>query len=346
MINILQEHVARYPKMQIQDLAKLIYQSEFGGGHLITDAAKSLKRIQEEYQSLNSQNAYHSPVVESIGNGMCRIYLSCLSNGLSANVLNQMFVQSANNHKGTIEGLEQKIEFCLKACKNNELPFSHKEAKAFFENWKLQGYPAMSHSDIYRENYHPAYRVITESFGQIYNVIQRIEKEQPFVVAIDGMSASGKTTLGQSLHENYPESNLFHMDDYFLQPHQRTEERLAEVGGNVDYERFMDEIILHLDDKDGLSCRKFDCQTQLLGSEIHVPWKPLVIIEGSYSQHPYFGEPYDLRIFSEISEEEQKKRILKRNGPEMLERFLDEWIPKENAYFKHYKIKQKSGFLQ
>lgn len=204
----------------------------------------------------------------------------------------------------------------------------------------------MSHSDIYRENYHPAYRVIAESYRQIYEIILKIEHERPFVVAIDGMSASGKTTLGQLLHENYPESNLFHMDDYFLQPHQRTEDRLAEVGGNVDYERFMDEIILHLDDKDGLSYRKFDCQTQLLSSEIHTPWKPLVIIEGSYSQHPYFGEPYDLRIFSEISEEEQKKRILKRNGPEMLNRFVSEWIPKENAYFETYKIREKSRLLQ
>lgn len=181
---------------------------------------------------------------------------------------------------------------------------------------------------------------------QIIKQNMGVDRIRPFVVAIDGMSASGKTTLGELLHKEFPESNLFHMDDYFLQPHQRTPARLAEVGGNVDYERFMDEVIHHLKDKDGFSCRKFDCQTQLLGSEIHVPWKPLVIIEGAYSQHPYFGEPYDLRIFSEISEEEQKKRILKRNGPEMLERFVSEWIPKENAYFKTYKIKEKSGLLQ
>lgn len=168
----------------------------------------------------------------------------------------------------------------------------------------------------------------------------------PYVVAIDGMSASGKTTLGELLHKELPESNIFHMDDYFLQAHQRTPERLSEVGGNVDYERCKDEIILHLKDYGGLNYRVYDCQTQKLGSKIHVPWKPLVIIEGAYSQHPYFGKPYDLRIFCEISEEEQKKRILKRNSPEMLERFVNEWIPKENDYFKYYNIKEKSGLLE
>ena len=170
-----------------------------------------------------------------------------------------------------------------------------------------------------------------------------LDRTFPFVVAIDGMSASGKTTLGQLLHTQFPESNLFHMDDYFLQPHQRTDKRLSEIGGNVDYERFMDEIILHLNDKSGVSFRKFDCRTQTLSREFHVPWKPLVIIEGAYSQHPYFGNIYDMRIFCEISKEEQRERILTRNGAEMLKRFESEWIPKEHAYFEFYKIKEKSG---
>ena len=52
-----------------------------------------------------------------------------------------------------------------------------------------------------------------------------------------------------------------------------------------------------------------------------------------------------LRIFYEISSAEQQKRILKRNGAKMLERFETEWIPKENQYFNYYKIKEKSGLL-
>jgi uridine kinase len=185
----------------------------------------------------------------------------------------------------------------------------------------------------------------------LYNIIERIEKnlketqKRPFVVAIDGMSASGKTTLGNSLHEHFPESILFHMDDYFLQPHQRTCERLSEVGGNVDYERFKEEIILHLNDENGITHRKYDCQSQTLDPKLHADWKPVIIIEGAYSQHPYFGDVYDLCVFCEISPEEQRKRILKRNGAKMLKRFESEWIPKENAYFAKYKIKEQSGLL-
>lgn len=181
---------------------------------------------------------------------------------------------------------------------------------------------------------------------QLDKLIETIKSKTTCIIAIDGMSASGKTSLAKQLKTLFPDSNVFHMDDYFLQPHQRTPKRLAMVGGNVDYERFKEEIILHISNKKGLKHRIYDCKTQTLSAEIFVPWKPLVIIEGAYSQHPYFGDVYDLRVFCEVTKEEQRNRILKRNGKEMLKRFETEWIPKENAYFEKYKIKNKSGLLQ
>lgn len=185
----------------------------------------------------------------------------------------------------------------------------------------------------------------------LHKILCEIEKgmaksrKSPYVVAIDGMSGSGKTTLAKQIQEVCSDVNVFHMDDYFLRPHQRTVERMEEVGGNVDYERFMDEVIRHLQDEEGLVYRVYDCCTQTLGKEITVPWNPLVIVEGVYSQHPYFGEVYDLCVFCEVSEEEQYGRILGRNGEKTLERFVHEWIPKENEYFKKYKIKEKSGLV-
>ena len=56
MIEIIKEHIKNYPQMQIQDVAKLLYQSEFGGGHLIADANRSLERIKAEYEALTESN--------------------------------------------------------------------------------------------------------------------------------------------------------------------------------------------------------------------------------------------------------------------------------------------------
>ena len=49
------------------------------------------------------------------------------------------------------------------------------------------------------------------------------------VVAIDGNSGAGKSTLAALIADVY-DCNLFHMDDFFLRPEQRTEERLKETG--------------------------------------------------------------------------------------------------------------------
>lgn len=161
----------------------------------------------------------------------------------------------------------------------------------------------------------------------------------PLLVAIDGKCASGKTTLGYYLKELF-ECNLFHMDDFFLQNHQRTPERFEEIGGNVDYERFKEEVLNPLLAQQEVLYRPFSCKERKIVSSHTVPYKRLNIIEGSYSMHPYFGKPYDLKIFMDINEEKQLERIQSRNGEAMLSRFRDQWIPMENAYFEKFQIKK------
>ena len=151
------------------------------------------------------------------------------------------------------------------------------------------------------------------------------------VVAIDGKCTSGKTTLASKLAEIY-DCNVFHMDDFFLRLEQRTPERFAEVGGNVDYERFREEVLLPLKSGKAFSYRPFDCSTFTLAAPVAVTPKKLNIVEGTYSHHPYFGNPYDLKILLTVDEETQRQRILER--PIFLhKRFFEEWIPMEQRYF-------------
>lgn len=158
---------------------------------------------------------------------------------------------------------------------------------------------------------------------------------RPFLIAIDGMCGSGKSTLGTFLAKEL-HASLFHMDDFFLQPHQRTEERLAEPGGNVDYERFKEEVLEHISDVSGVTFQPFSCSKWQLTDPVTVPYNDIVIIEGSYSHHPYFKNVYNVKIFLEISKEEQKKRILARDGKDIWPMFEKKWIPTENRYFEEF----------
>lgn len=172
----------------------------------------------------------------------------------------------------------------------------------------------------------------------------RTDRSCPIVIAIDGMAGAGKSVLGQLLQEIY-HCNLFHMDDFFLQSHQRTIKRLAEPGGNVDYERFKSEVLECLYNPEGLWYQKYDCSTQSLKEKEFVPYNRLVIIEGAYSLHPYFEDRVDFAFFLEIPDEIQIERIRKRNGEKMLKRFVEEWIPMERRYFETFNIREKADLV-
>ena len=170
-----------------------------------------------------------------------------------------------------------------------------------------------------------------------------LARKDRVLVAIDGSCAAGKTTLAAELARVY-DCNLFHMDDFFLRPEQRTAQRFAEPGGNVDYERFRAEILAPLQAGGEFSYRPFDCATFTLGRSVAVSEKWLNIIEGSYSHHPYFGDPYDLRVFLTVEAAERHRRILER--PAFLhQRFFEEWIPMEERYFTTYRIQEKSDLV-
>lgn len=163
-----------------------------------------------------------------------------------------------------------------------------------------------------------------------------LSRQDRVILAIEGSCGSGKTTLAALLAERR-DCNVFHMDDFFLRPHQRTAERLAQPGGNVDYERFREEVLQPLASGGPFSYSPFDCKTMALSVPVEVSPKQLNIIEGSYSMHPHFGSPYDLTIFLTVTPELRRQRILRRPA-HLHRRFFEEWIPMEERYFGEFRI--------
>ena len=175
------------------------------------------------------------------------------------------------------------------------------------------------------------------------NIDQLLQQKARVLVAIDGSCAAGKSTLADEIAALY-DCNLFHMDDFFLRPEQRTPERFAEPGGNVDYERFNEELLQPLLAGEAFSYRPFDCSEFALSEPVCVQPKALNLIEGSYCLHDHFGNPYDLVILLTVDEEERRKRILTR--PAFLhERFFNEWIPMEEMYAEHFRIREKADLI-
>ena len=175
--------------------------------------------------------------------------------------------------------------------------------------------------------------------------IQALERKQNHVlIALDGRCASGKTTLAGKLAARYG-WKVVHLDDFFLRPEQRTEERYATPGENVDHERFLEEVLLPLRSGQAARYRAFDCKAQRLSEEEKIMTPDgVTIIEGAYSCHPSLWNQYDLRVFLSVGREEQLRRIEQRNGAEQLAVFRDKWIPLEERYFAAFQIEQRCDY--
>ena len=169
---------------------------------------------------------------------------------------------------------------------------------------------------------------------------ERLPRQARLLLAIDGGSASGKTTLAALLAQRYG-CPVFHMDDFFLRPEQRTPQRLAEPGGNVDRERFFSEVLQPLRQGGPASYRRYDCQTGQLLPPVLRQAGQLNVIEGAYSMHPELSALYDLSVFLAVSPETQRRRILQREPAFKQQLFFQKWIPMENRYFQAFSIPER-----
>ena len=332
--------------MQLKDFVKLIYQSEFGCGHFITDKNFSLKFLKEE-----ADLAYYNPNVElfeDIGGGFERLNLSVMKDSdLAIEDINDLFVVSATKTTQTHKGFLNKLNDLKILCKNHELPFCADEVDFFEKTMKENNFLPISHSEIYRQEYKPAYRVIYSEYKRYLPVLKSINlllKEKTNIyIAIDGRCAAGKTTLSNLLKFVY-DANLICMDDFFLPLELRTKERFLEIGGNIHYERFLKEVVCNLKSKESFKYNIFDCKIMDFDGVKSINPSNVSIVEGVYSMHPKFENEYDLKIFLDIDEKEQKKRLLKRNS-EIFKRFIDEFIPMEEKYFSKFNIREKCDLV-
>lgn len=164
------------------------------------------------------------------------------------------------------------------------------------------------------------------------------------VVGIDGRSAAGKTTFANEL-KNFLGADVVHTDHFFLPFPLRTEERLAEAGGNIHYERFYEEVVIPLKLKKSFSYGIFDCSSGTIKEKSEEISSELIIVEGAYSHHPKWREIFDVLIFMDIDPDEQIARIKKRNGEQKAEIFKNVWIVLEERYIQAFGINNSAVIL-
>lgn len=162
--DVLLRHVFCYPAMEPTDAVKLVYQSEFGGGHLIADPERARRYLQEEYRATPQSGT--AALCEPIGSGAVRVHLAALdTGGLALDTLFTAFLASAAQVRGNTERFRQKLAVLSALAAEGALPFSGTALASYLASYEEAGFPPVSHSAAYRAAYHPAYRVVHASLA-------------------------------------------------------------------------------------------------------------------------------------------------------------------------------------
>ena len=170
--DILAEHFARYPHMLPQDAVKLLYQAEFGPGHLIRDEKKSLEMIREEMAGLEGTAGQR--MYEPIGGGLCRWNLAaCREKGIPAEDVNRLFMETAQSVRGDKRRFLGSLRALEDMAEGDETPFEAIELDIFLIQYRDKNCPPLRHSEAYRREYRPAYRVVSQKKLKDYLAARR-----------------------------------------------------------------------------------------------------------------------------------------------------------------------------
>ena len=155
-----------------------------------------------------------------------------------------------------------------------------------------------------------------------------------FAVAIDGMARAGKTTLAACLSRKYG-APVVHLDDFRLPVRERARGWETVPGGDMDFERFEEEIVAPWMEKRPLVYTTVDPVTGELLDRRALPDGQMFIFEGTYIMHPMIRDFFDLRLFVRVGRETQAERLAAA-GEKADAAVRERRLSLEQAYFDAY----------
>ena len=163
MTLFIEEQAKLHPSMQPQDVIKMCFQEAYGAEHLLTDIEKVEAYFMAEFNSCEETDA---PLAEFIAPQVCRVNLGVWKKQQRLpGELFELFVQSAqekipNGNELFFAYVNEWKTFL----EGSTLSFSANDLDQFFQEYLANcgGEPKpLHHSQNYRNNEKPAYRIIS-----------------------------------------------------------------------------------------------------------------------------------------------------------------------------------------
>ena len=194
--------------------------------------------------------------------------------------------------------------------------------------------------------------------AEVENIITRIRnlsarKGSPVVIAFDGGSGAGKSTIASMIAKD-TDAALIPLDDFFSAniPDSQwdeftVEEKLEHV---FDWNRVREQVIQPLLKGSPAHWYAFDFQSGLQADGTYgMETEPkeqmpaqVILIEGAYSSSSKLADLVDLAILVDVPSEQRRARLAACEEPDFLKTWHRRWDEVERYYFEQ--VRPKSSF--
>jgi hypothetical protein len=163
-------HLEAHPMAQAEDLYKFLHQAVYGPGHAIPNRQAAAAYLERELEGLGPPMEAE-PLCEDLGGQpvLVRVNLRPLmADGGNPDLLLDAFVESANQVHGSSERMETVLSLAVSWLTCASRPDLSRELDALVNELAEKGYPAIHHSESYRDVYRPAYRVVAAETAEAH----------------------------------------------------------------------------------------------------------------------------------------------------------------------------------
>jgi uridine kinase len=166
-------------------------------------------------------------------------------------------------------------------------------------------------------------------------LLARLPVTRVTLVAIDGHSAAGKSSLARAIAEVRGDTTLVHMDDFYRPLDSKYRAKLDAAGGcsqYYDWQRLEAEVLRPIRSGNRGTFRKYDWASNRLGERVDIASEGLIVVEGCYAARPELKAWYDATVLVLAQPATRRRRQQMRNdaSPEWLER----WDEAERYYME------------
>ncbi len=166
LLSLLGQHLAWYPRMQVQDAYKLIFQATMGPEHLLVSGQDFTRHLAREFELLTPER--DGRLLEPVRPDASLLRLNLRPYKHLQTTIDRLIppllqtAETAGGNKAAL--LDAWAIFSRLGEAGVFSAFANADVRNFSHHVEQGDYPVVHHSQVYRDAYHPAYRLISAQF--------------------------------------------------------------------------------------------------------------------------------------------------------------------------------------